>query len=79
VVKAFVRWAKVIQMVAKYDNKALMPLLLTTFEFQNLGIEAPFEPTIVDDDDSIFGAMTSNEDTIHGLLKNELIYSTTCM
>jgi len=66
-------------MVAKYDNKALMPLLLTTFEFQNLGIEPPFEPAIVDDDDSIFGAMTSNEDTIHGLLKNELIYSTTCM
>jgi len=78
-VNAFVRWAKVIQMVAKYDNKALMPLLLTTFQFQNLGIELPFKPTTIDDDDSIFWAMTSNEDTIHGLLKNELIYSATCM
>lgn len=60
-------------MVAKYDNKTLMPLLLITFQFQNLGIEPPFELTTIDDDDSIFGAMTSNEDPIHGLLKNELI------
>jgi hypothetical protein len=56
-----------------------MPLLLTTFQFQNLGIESPSEPVTIDDDDSIFGAMTSNEDTIHGLLKNELIYSATCI
>lgn len=78
-VNAFVRWAKVIQMVAKYDDKVLMPLLLITFQFQNLGIEPPFKPTTIDDDDSIFGAMTSNENTKHGLLKNELIYSATCM
>jgi len=72
VVKAFVRRAKVIQMVAKYDSKVLMPLLLTTFQFQNLGIEPLFELGIVDDDNSIYGVVTSNEDTIHGLLKNEL-------
>jgi hypothetical protein len=59
-------------MVAKYDSKALMPMLLVVFLFQNPRIETPFKLTIVHDDDSIFGVVTSNEDTIHGLLKNEL-------
>jgi hypothetical protein len=72
-VKTFVRQAKVIQMVAKYNSKVLIPLLLTIFQFQNLGIKPPSELVTVDDDDSIFGVVTSNEDTIHGLLKNELI------
>jgi hypothetical protein len=34
-------------------------------------METPFKLTIVDED-SIFGVMTFNEDTIHGLWKNEL-------
>jgi hypothetical protein len=74
VVKTHVGQAKVIHMVAKHDSKVLMPLLLVVFLFQNLGIETPFELAIVDDDDSIFGVMTFNENTIHGLLKNELIF-----
>jgi hypothetical protein len=59
-------------MVVEYISRALMPLLLVAFRFQNFGIETPFELTIVDDDDSIFGVVTFNENTIHGLLKNEL-------
>jgi hypothetical protein len=31
VMKTFVKWAKVIQMVAKYDNKTLMPFLMVLF------------------------------------------------
>jgi hypothetical protein len=31
VMKTFVKWAKIIQMVAKYDNKTLMPLLMVVF------------------------------------------------
>ncbi len=38
VVKGFVGREKVIQMVAKYDNKSLMPLLVATFKIQNLGV-----------------------------------------
>ncbi len=49
-----------------------MPLLLIVFRFHNFGIETPSELTLVDDDDSIFGAVPFNEDTIHELLKNEL-------
>ncbi len=49
-----------------------MPLLLIAFRFHNFGIETPSKLTLVDDDDSIFGAMPFNEDTIHELLKNEL-------
>ncbi len=37
VVKHFVKKAKVIQMVVKYDNKSLMPLLVVAFKIQNLG------------------------------------------
>jgi hypothetical protein len=58
-------------MVAEYNNKALMPLLLVVFLFQNLGIEPPFKPSTIDDDESIFGEMTFSENIIHGLLKNE--------
>jgi ABC-type uncharacterized transport system YnjBCD ATPase subunit len=36
-------------------------------------VNGTIEPTIVDDDEeSIFGAMTSNEATLQGLLRNEL-------
>jgi hypothetical protein len=39
----------------------------------NLDANGIIEPTIIDDDDeSIFGAMTSNEATLQGLLRNEL-------
>jgi hypothetical protein len=38
VVKGFVRREKIIQMVAKYDSKSLMPLLVATFKIQNLGV-----------------------------------------
>jgi hypothetical protein len=48
-----------------------MPLLLIVFRFHNFGIEIPYELAL-DDDDSIFGAMPFNENTIHKLLKNEL-------
>ncbi len=39
----------------------------------NLNYNGLIETTLVDgDDDSIFGALTSNEVTLHGLLINEL-------
>lgn len=34
-VKAFVEWAKVIQMVIEYDNKILLPFLMVIFQFLN--------------------------------------------
>jgi hypothetical protein len=71
VVKTFVRKAKVIQIVAKYDIMTLMPLLVATFQFQNLSIVGPIKPLVVDDE-SIFGAMISNEIPLHGLVENEL-------
>jgi hypothetical protein len=72
-VKTYVKWAKVIQMVSKYDNKTLMPLLMVAFKFLNFNSSGPIKPTpIVHNDDSIFGAMTSNKSTLQGLLKNEL-------
>ncbi len=71
VVKAFVGWAKIIQIVAKYGNKTLLPLLVVVFHFLNLSIYGLTKATRVDDD-SIFGAMTSNVVILHGLLKNEL-------
>jgi hypothetical protein len=70
VVKAFVRRAKVIQIVAEYDIMTLMPLLVATFQFQNLNIIGLIKPLMVDNE-SIFGAMISNEIPLHGLLENE--------
>ncbi len=49
-----------------------MSLLVVAFQFQSLGIVGFTKPLMVDDDESIFGAMASNEATLHGLLKNEL-------
>jgi hypothetical protein len=49
-----------------------MPLLVAPFQFQNFNIFGPIEPLVVDDDESIFGVMTSNETILHRLLKNEL-------
>ncbi len=59
VLKTFVGRAKVIYMVAKYDKKSLMPLLVVTFQFFNFDIDGGIEPTTVDDEDkSIFGVVT---------------------
>jgi hypothetical protein len=56
VMKTYVKWEKIIQMVAKYDNKTLMPLLMVTFKFLNFNSSGPIKPTpIVHNDDSIFG------------------------
>ncbi len=73
ILKTFVRMAKVIHMVVEYDTKSLMSLLLLTFLFINPNVNGTFEPTTIDDgEESIFGAMTSNEGTLKMLLKNEL-------
>jgi hypothetical protein len=60
-----------IQIMAKYDNKTLLPLLVATFHFLNPIICGLTKVALVDDD-SIFGALTSNVTTLHGLIKNEL-------
>jgi hypothetical protein len=41
--------------------------LVVHFQFQNPGIVGLIEPLIVDDDESIFGIMTSNDATLYGL------------
>jgi len=71
VMKANVGHAKMIQIVAKYDNKILLPLLVVAFHFVNPTIDGLVKTTPVDDD-SIFGAMISNATTLHKLHKNEL-------
>jgi hypothetical protein len=58
--------------MVKYDNMNWLPLLVVPFQFQSPNIVGPIEPLVVDDDESIFGAMTPNEATLCGLLKNEL-------
>jgi hypothetical protein len=72
VVKGFIGREKVIQMVVEFDNRTLMPLLMAIFQFQNLSTIGFIEPSMVDDEKSIFGAMISNEPTLQGLLKNEM-------
>ncbi len=73
VVKTFVGWEKVIHMVTKYDNKTLLPLLVVAFRFLNPNSNGLTKAAPVDGDkDSIFGVVTSNEVTLHGLLINEL-------
>ncbi len=59
-VRGFIGRAKVIQMVVEYDNRALMPLLVVVFQFQNLSTVGLIEPSMVDNEKYIFGAMTSN-------------------
>ncbi len=58
--------------MVKYDNMNWMSLLVVAFQFQSLGIVGLTELLMVDDDESIFGAMTSKEAILNGLLKNEL-------
>jgi len=77
VVKVFVGWAKVMEMVAKYDTKSLMLLVVVAFHFQNLGYVDLTNALVVVDEDSIFGPMTSNETIIERLLKTELFYFST--
>jgi hypothetical protein len=56
-------------MVVEYDSKTLLPLLVATFQFLNPNSNGLTKATLVDgDEDSIFGAVTSNEVTLHGLL-----------
>ncbi len=69
--KSFVGWAKDIQIVVEYDNKILLPLLVATFHFVNPTTNGLTKAALVDDD-SIFGAVTSNVATLRKLLKNEL-------
>jgi hypothetical protein len=71
VVKAFVGQAEVIQIVAKYHIKTLLQLLVVAFHFLNSTTDGMIKVTLVDDD-SIFGAVTSNAIILHKLLKNEL-------
>jgi hypothetical protein len=71
--KTFVGSANVIHMVAEYDTKSLMLLLVTVFLFINFDVNGTIERTIIDDEGkSIFGAVTSSEATLQGLLMNEL-------
>jgi hypothetical protein len=71
VVKVFVGWEKIIEIMVKYDSKTLLPLMVATFHFLNPTIDGLLKATPIDDD-SIFGVMTSNATTLHKLLKNEL-------
>lgn len=59
-------------MVVESNNESLMPLLVVTIKIQNMGVVGLLEAIIIDDDESIFGVVASNEVTLHGLLKNEL-------
>jgi len=71
VVKAFVRWAEMIQIIVEYDSKTLLPLLVAFFHFLNPTTNGLIQVSPFDDD-FIFGAMTSNATILHKLLKNEL-------
>jgi hypothetical protein len=65
-VKVFVGWAKMIQIMVKYDNKTLLPLLVPNFHFLNPTIDGLLKATPIDDE-SIFGVMISNVATMHEL------------
>jgi hypothetical protein len=71
VVKVFVGQEKVIQIVVEYDSKTTLPLLVVALHFLNPTNDGFAQASPIDDD-SIFGVVTSNETTLHGLLKNEL-------
>lgn len=67
-VKTYIGQEKMIQTVAKYDSKILLPLLVVAFHFLNPTIDGLIKTTLVDDD-SIFGALTSNATTLHGVVE----------
>jgi hypothetical protein len=56
VVKVFVGWAKVIQIVVKYDNKVLLPLLVVAFHFLHPTIDGLIEATPINDDSIFWGS-----------------------
>jgi hypothetical protein len=68
VVKVFVGWAKMIQIMVKYDSKTLLPLLVATFHFLKPTIDGFLKTTPIDDD-SILRVMILNVATLHKLLK----------
>jgi hypothetical protein len=70
-VKVFVGQEKVIQIMVEYDKKTALPLLVVVLHFLNPTNDGFAQATPIDDD-SIFGVVTSNDSTLHGLLKNEL-------
>jgi hypothetical protein len=60
-------------MVEAYDNKNLLLLLVVVFLFLDPNFNGLIKAASVDgDEDSIFGVVTSNEVTLHGLLRNQL-------
>jgi hypothetical protein len=56
VVEVFVGHAKVIQIVAKYDNKILLPLLVVAFHFLNPTTNGLIEATPVNDNSIFWGS-----------------------
>jgi hypothetical protein len=60
------------EMVAEYDIKSLMSLVVESFHLQNPSFVDPIVALVVVDEDSTFSPVTSNEVTMQGLLKNEL-------
>jgi hypothetical protein len=64
VVKAFVGWAKVMEMVVEYVINSLMLLVVVAFQLQNPGSIDPTNALVVVNEDSIFGPLTSNEATL---------------
>ncbi len=68
-----------IHIVAKYDNMALMLLLMLAFQFQNSSTIGFTKLLTIDDEESIFGVVTLNDITLQGLLKYEDIYFAICM
>jgi hypothetical protein len=53
-------------------NKTFMPLLVVDFQFQNPSIISPIEDLWLMMMNLFFGVMTSNDDTLYGLLINGL-------
>jgi hypothetical protein len=69
--KVFVEWAKVIQIVAKYDNKILLPLLVFAFHLLNPTTNGLIKATPVNDD-SIFWGGDFNCNHFAQVAKNDL-------
>jgi len=55
---------KIMEMVAEYDIKFLMSLLVVAFHLQNPSSIDPTNALVVVDEDSIFGLVTSLNKTI---------------
>jgi len=59
------------EMVAEYDIKSLMLLVVVAFHLQNPSSIELTNALVVANENSIFGLVTSNKATLKGLLKNE--------